>query len=177
MVWSRPRAPSQEDYPTRFLEGIYAEAKCDWCKDPRGKIARSGLCWSCYRIKNTVAKLQSKMDKHKKRQVRIPFELRFDLTLGKQMARLAKAEGARYGSIHRENISGLDIEHELSSLSKHFLGKDLFFGDANLFQWSFSLSQRRLIFYVLSRLQREFLKRHRRTIAGSRPPETTNEEE
>lgn len=168
MASSRSRVPPEEDYPTQFLKGIYSPPQCDWCKDPYRQIYRLGLCSSCYRIRRTVAKRQAELDECKKKRRNIPFEVKFNLVVARRMARSAKADGNMYGNIHRKNIAGLDIERELVSLSNRLLGKEMFWGGANLFNWSFSLSQKRLFFHILSRLQREFLRRHRRAMAESR---------
>lgn len=91
--------------------------------------------------------------------------LELDLPTAKKMAELAQAEGLAYGSIQKRNVSGLDLEHQFSLLSQHVVGKDLFWGRASLFNWAFDLGERRLLFYLLSLMNRAWARRKRRAIA------------
>jgi hypothetical protein len=81
------------------------------------------------------------------------------------MVQLAKMEGSAYGDIHTRDVSGTDLETQFSLLSKAFIKKDLYDGEANLFDWSFSLDQKRLIYYLISKLMRERRRRARRGVA------------
>jgi hypothetical protein len=55
----------------------------------------------------------------------------------------------------------LGLENEFRKLSAHF-GKDFFNGMANSFNDSFSLNQRRFLFYLLSLMNRESMRKSRR---------------
>jgi hypothetical protein len=77
------------------------------------------------------------------------------------MAEDAQWEGRKYGSLHDEDVRSLDLEHELSFISKKFVKKDLYKGEAHWFD-SLSVSQRRSLLYVLSKMGREYLRRKRR---------------
>jgi hypothetical protein len=81
------------------------------------------------------------------------------------MVQLAKMEGSAYDDIHTKDVTGLDIEHQFSSLSEALIKKDLYFGTTNVFDRSFSPDQKRLIYYLLSKLWRGRLRRSRRSAA------------
>jgi len=82
------------------------------------------------------------------------------------MVYLAKAEGANYGNIHKKNVAGSNLELQFSQVSKALIRKDLYDGNtANVFDWSFSPDQKRLIFYLLSRVIRHRERSARRSIA------------
>jgi hypothetical protein len=71
------------------------------------------------------------------------------------MVHLAKMEGSAYGDIHKKGVTGSEFEQQLSMLSNALFKKDLYYREANLFDWSFSPEQKRLIYYLLSKLMRE----------------------
>lgn len=156
---------SKEDYASQFLQRLYRYPQCEWCKDPGRRIHASGLCCSCYRLERNLAKLQGRLHEYKNHNQRTPSQLQLEVRIARRKVRLAKAEGSLYGSINTQEIDGVRIEHELSSLSRGLVKKDLFYGDANLFDWSFSPSQKRLILYLLSGIQREFMRRNRHRMA------------
>lgn len=154
-------APTNE-YPAKFLERIHSDATCQWCKHPEKPLHRAGLCRHCWKISREVSKLESRVQECKERKQSISFDLDFHLKSAKKMIHLAKMEGSAYGDIHRKDVTGLDLEHQFSLLSKALIRKDLFYGEANLFDWCFSLDQKRLIYYLISKLKRERLRRARR---------------
>jgi hypothetical protein len=84
----------------------------------------------------------------------------------KKKAKLVKALGCSYGAVNERQVMGIDLEYQFSALSKCFTGKDLFSGQANLLDWSFTEDQKRLIFYLLSILHRESRRTRSRSIAG-----------
>ena len=86
----------------------------------------------------------------------------------REMERLAKDEGTAYGTIHKQEVDGIQLEFAFSRLSKAFIKQDLYHHSANLFDWSFSQDQRRLIYYLLSKVLRKHSRRHRRSKASSR---------
>lgn len=82
------------------------------------------------------------------------------------MVYLAKAEGSTYGNIHKKNVLGSNLELQFSQLSKALIKKDLYGGNAaNLFDWSFSPDQKRLLYYLLSKVIRHRERKARRGIA------------
>jgi hypothetical protein len=113
------------------------------------------------------------LDKLKKSGKRVSFDLQFEFKVRKRVARLCQVEGAAFGGIHKKDITGLDVEHLLSALSEHVIKKDVFFGEANLFDWSFSPSQKRLLFYLISKFERAWRRKNRLnearwSVAGNR---------
>ncbi len=154
------------DYPIQFLEQIHTGPVCEWCKHPEQPVYRAGFCRHCYRIRREVSKLESQIQDRKRAKGLVPSDLRFRLRTARKKVYLAKAEGSNYGNIHKKNILGLDIERQLSQLSEALVKKDLYDGNAaNAFDWSFSPDQKRLIYYLLSKLIRHRGRKARRGIA------------
>ena len=151
------------DYPRTFLEQMHREPSCEWCKHPEQPLYRAGFCRHCYRINREVSKLESQIRECKRRKQSISHYLLFRLKTARKMVYLAKAEGSTYGNIHKKNVLGSNLELQFSQLSKALIKKDLYDGNAaNLFDWSFSPDQKRLIYYLLSKLMRERSRRARR---------------
>jgi hypothetical protein len=150
------------DYPRTFLEQIHREPSCEWCKHPEKSLYAAGLCRHCYRIRQKVSNLESTVRLCKERKQSISFGLDFRLKTARKMVNLAKMEGSRYGNLDRKNVTGVDLEHQFSLLSKSLVREDLYFGLANLFDWSFSPDQKRLIYYLISKVMREQSRRSRR---------------
>jgi hypothetical protein len=153
---------SSKEYACEFLNGVFNAPRCDWCKHTRKKVYRKGLCRHCYDISREVVKIEAQARAYREQGQPIQRFLDAKLDVARRMAESARVEGNTYGDIHMDDISGLTLEHEFSFISKLLLRKDLFYGKANLFGWSFTLPQRRLIFYLLSHLSREYLRRNRR---------------
>ncbi len=91
----------------------------------------------------------------------VPLALDFDYRAALAMEKDAKGEGKAYGRLYYADITGLDVEHEFSDISRRFVRKDLYHGDTNLFDWSFQPNQKRLLFYLLSLMSRARLRRTR----------------
>lgn len=159
------QTPPINEYAARFLERMHSDATCEWCKHPEKSLYRASLCRHCYDISREASKLESQVEKCRRGQRPVPFELGFRLKSAKKMVQLAKMEGSAYGDIHTKDVTGLDIEHQFSSLSEALTKKDLYFGTTNVFDRSFSPDQKRLIYYLLSKLWRERLRRSRRSAA------------
>jgi hypothetical protein len=157
----------QPEYPAEFLSSVHSGPRCSWCQHPDKKIYRKGLCSSCYRTSRKEAQLASAVEALKKNGRPVPFPLEFDLHTYAKMGELARGEGGAYGDIHQREITGLDLEWELSYVSKRFVKKDLFHGDANLFDWSFTPDQKRLLYYLLSKMSRAYLRRGRKNRAAN----------
>jgi hypothetical protein len=156
-----------DDNAAEFLESLSQEKTCQWCQYPYKRIYRAGLCRPCYdircalnRIRARVKDFESSGGGHPKVD---PIELDRQYRVEVEMEKDAKIEGNRYGGVAGRNVTGLDLEEEMSSLSRSFLGKkDLYFGRANLFDQSFSPNQRKVLYYLLSVMQRHYLRRTRR---------------
>jgi hypothetical protein len=94
----------------------------------------------------------------------LSLEYEFDYKVALRKAQLARCEGSRYGNIHKKDISALDLEHELDDLSKLFVKKKSFY-DATSIGWALPPTQRMYVFYLLSLIKREYLRRNRRRLA------------
>jgi hypothetical protein len=163
------RERGQAVYAAEFLEGYINKVKCQWCQDPSRELYRARLCRHCYGISRRLAKAEKTMLAAKSSPMHVSHShiiwLDLQVKTAQKMVDLAKADGLRYGAIHERQVTGLDLEHQFSLLSQRFLRKDFFYGQANLFDWSFSADQKRLIFYLLAQLHREFNRRHRKGVA------------
>jgi hypothetical protein len=166
---------SQKDLPVEFLESLSEQKTCGWCRYPLKRVYRAGLCRHCYDIRLEVNRLRKKVEAAKikggghPRFGPVPFELDFDYRVALEMEKDAKIEGQTYGEIATRTIYGLELETEMSFLSKQFLKKDLYYGEANLFDWSFSPDQKKVLFYLLSLMIREQLRKTRRFRARYAP--------
>jgi hypothetical protein len=163
----KPLREPFDDFCLDFLDGIHRDPACNWCKDPGKPIDRSGLCRHCYRISLEVRRARAMMGRlsqfPQKSPQRIPLELEISNRL--QMEQLCRNEGESYGDLHTKDLDGLSLEYDLQLLSQWLLGKRLFRGWASILDHAFSLHQRRFLSYTLSKLIREFSRRHRKSIA------------
>jgi hypothetical protein len=147
------------------------ETDYQWCKHPEKPIRCAGLCNHCYRIKLLINKLQKKVEKVQARNINhplgpVPPELEHELRVAIEMRACAQHEG-RYAETIGQPISGLDLEMLFRWVSKRLLKKDYYYGIANLLDWSFDDTQRRLIFHLLHRMQREYYRANRRNQASA----------
>jgi hypothetical protein len=162
MFLNRQHLHNDDKYAQGILEFVHHHVICRWCKHPRQTLYRPGFCRHCYKIERESAKVEREAEEYTKQNLPIPYDLEFDLKVARNMARSAQMEGIIYGDIHLQDIEPLKLENELSYLCERFVGKDFFYGDANILNQSFSLNQKRLLFYFLSLMNREYLRRHRR---------------
>ena len=81
------------------------------------------------------------------------------------MKQLAEADGLQFDNINRQQVDGVDLEHAFNEVSKIAVSRELFDNDASLFIENFTLPQRRLLYYQLSRIIRAWRCRHRRYTA------------
>ena len=149
------------------MEAAHFGDRCHWCKHPKEKIRARALCGHCYRIHSKLEALKDDAAALKAQGKAIHPELDLDLRTYKQMAQSAKVEGRKYGEIHLREVKGLNLEHEFSHFSKRFAKKDLFHGLADVFDWSFSEDQKRLLYYLLSLILREDNRRRRKYRASN----------
>jgi hypothetical protein len=167
--------PTNREYAEEFLRRLSDRATCDWCKHPVKPVYRTGLCQHCYDIRRKQNRLRKKIEEYKKKLGEIPFEmddlalryrnaladLEFRYRAAMAMEKDAKAECEGYGEMYAANIDGLNLEHQFSFISTKFVHQDLYHGDANLFDRSFTLNQKRLLSYLLSLMSRAYLRRTR----------------
>ena len=78
------------------------------------------------------------------------------------MAQGAQIEGRKYGKVFEDDLADTTLEYEFRFLSTQSTGKDLFFGLTNSLNYSFSVNQRRYVFYLLSLMSREIRRKKRR---------------
>ncbi|MGD0125283.1 MAG: hypothetical protein ABSF46_07995 [Terriglobia bacterium] len=155
------------DFVQEHLDSISRREACGWCKHPFKDIYRSGLCRHCYKIKTELGALHQEVE-HVKRagkpyrgKVLISPSLKLAYMTALRMAEEAQWEGRKYGSLYNDDITSLDVQRELSFISKRFLKKDLYENCVYLFD-CYNLSQKRNLLHILSMMSREYLRRKRR---------------
>jgi hypothetical protein len=97
-------------------------------------------------------------------QGKIPFLLRFYYKAAIEKAEAAQREGRKYGLLYDDDLTSHDLESEFSYISRKFLKKDLYYGEACLFD-CFTSSQKRCLLYIVSKMSRTYQRRKRHRIA------------
>jgi hypothetical protein len=153
-----------------ILERIGKRVTCGWCKHPGIQVYRAGLCRHCYHIKTELVRLHQKV--HHSRETGVPhprfgsipseWDLKYKIAI--RMAESAQSEGRMYGSISRDEITNLRLEHEFNLISKRLLKRDLYRNKACLFE-CFTACEKRYVFYIISLMSREILRKNRRASA------------
>lgn len=92
----------------------------------------------------------------------------YDLRVQREMVADCQFEGRLYGRFFDDDLLPLGLENEFRRVSQHFVNEDLFNGMANSLNHSFSVNQRRYLFYLLSLMSRERLRKTRRRRANGR---------
>ena len=157
---------SHEEYCADFMEYLKAQKTCDWCKHPHEPVMpRVGLCSHCNRIRLQYEQLLKRYEEYAKEHRGITYEMDFDLRVQAAMIDHAKIEGRRYGQFFEEDFTGTELEYEWRAISERAAGKDLFYGLTNSLNYSFSVNQRRFLFYLLSLMNRGSMRKNRRRIA------------
>jgi hypothetical protein len=95
----------------------------------------------------------------------LTFTMKWELDVQRAMVESAQNEGRRYGRFYDEDLNDLKLEHEWRVLSEHSVGEDLFYGIVDALNASLDVNQRRYVFYLLSLVNREWLRSNRRSIA------------
>src|ERR1700730_6844363 len=149
-----------DDFIDSFFEKLAQQVRCGWCCHPRQTKLTSGLCSHCYRIRRQVLSLESQI-----KDEGLSIERKHDYKVALRKAQLARSEGLRYGNINKRDISALDLEHELDDLAKNFVNQKIFYGEATSIGWRLPSNQRMYVFYLLSLMQREYLRRNRHRMA------------
>jgi|SRR5580658_1069552 hypothetical protein len=152
--------PINDDYAQKLLLDLSNVSACQWCKHPRKPIYRVNLCRQCYDIRGKINRFRKKIEEYKRKRRGTPFGLKYLYLTALEMEKDAKIEGQAYGQA-ADGITGLRLEHEFSFVSRRWVHQDLFYGDANLFDWSFTPHQKRLLFHLLSLMSRAYLSRTR----------------
>lgn len=125
---------------------------CAWCKNRRYPVKQMGLCGHCNRIRLALAR-----DEKGKRT----WELSHKIRLQKAKIKRCKLEGFVREHCLDRPVSGLDIERDITLLSKLILRKELFYGDANWFTQGFTPDQRILLHYFLAEISNEYARQNR----------------
>jgi hypothetical protein len=81
------------------------------------------------------------------------------------MVQSAQGEGRMYSQFYEEDLNDLKLEHEWRILSERYVGEDLFYGIVDALNLSLGVNQRRYIFYLLSLMNREWMRKNRRSLA------------
>jgi len=153
-----------DDYVDLFFESLNSAKACNWCRHPNRKVlTRIGLCPHCNRIRKKVRRLESQLSDQ--RGVAHPI-LEFEHKRATTKADLCKLEGDLYGKI--DSKSQLDLEHELDKLSRWYVHKRLFSHDASWLGSVIPPQQRRVLFYLLSLMNREYMRLNRDELAFQR---------
>lgn len=152
-------------YAQEFVEGMVARSSCEWCKDPNAGIHRKMLCRHCYGLSRNLVKMERKAEKALEEFGELSFDLDMELQTVRQMVVDAKREGVRYGNLAERELDGISLESEFEYLSKIVAGKNLYHGNANLFNYCLSIPQKRFILYLLSEMSRIHRKKSRRSRA------------
>ncbi len=151
-----------------FLNSLQMVESCGWCRNTQHSVYRAGLCRHCYEIKLQISKLTRQKAKTKlslealrKRDPRAFDFVGYELSVAEKMGELAQLEGQSLGKVPSD-VSGLDLEHALSAVSRLVIGKNVFDGLASQLGHSFSPDQLRLVAYLLRQVAREDGRRTRR---------------
>jgi hypothetical protein len=91
--------------------------------------------------------------------------MKWELEVQEAMVQCAQGEGRMYGRFYDEDLNDLKFEHEWRILSGRCVGSDLFYGIVDALNSSLNVNQRRYIFYLLSLVNREWMRKNRRSIA------------
>jgi hypothetical protein len=169
-------SPTDDDYAEDFLGRLSDRSACQWCKHPNKRIYLKGLCRHCYDIRGKINRLHRTINEYKKKLGKMPLleaddvilryrnglaEVEVHYQVAIEMEKDAKTEGEAYEQMYTAQIDGLTLEHQFSFISAKFVHQDLYHGDANLFDWSFTPNQKRLLSYLMSLMSSAYLRRTR----------------
>ena len=140
---------------------------CEWCRHPKRRVLRRiRLCRHCNRLRLRLKSLEAEAAGFQMQNRRPAAHLEYPLAVQRKMIECAQAEGRMYGRLYDDDFGPLGFEHEWRMVSQHYVRKhDMFYGIANDLDWSFTLNQKRYVFYLLSLMNREWMRQHRRDIA------------
>jgi len=163
----------QEDEIQSFLDHFFSTHCCSWCKDHNRRLygVRLPLCGSCSAIQKAIRKYEKLAQEHRPKSERSFDYYGYELAVSKQMKALAQEDGREFGDINSRSIDALDLEHILVKVSKIAVRRNLFDNDATFLDHSFSKSQQRLLFYMMSQIVRAHRCKHRSRIARNALPD------
>jgi hypothetical protein len=115
---------------------------------------RLPLCGSCSAIQKAIRKYEKLAQEHRPKSERSFDHYGYKLAVSKHMKALAQKDGLEFGDINSRSIDALDLEHILVKVSKIAVRRDLFDNHATFLDHSFSKSQQKLLFYMMSEIVR-----------------------
>lgn len=152
-----------------LMESMGSRVVCRWCKHPKEEVMRKiGLCAHCNRLRREMIRLENIAEQSERERGGITHDLYFRLKVQRKKIEAAQDEGEKYGYLFADFISGLDLEHELRLVSGRFVNKDFFYSDASWLNLVFSPLQRKHLYYMLSLMNREYMRQNRHKFAMSK---------
>jgi len=155
-----------EDYCADTMEHIRNRTTCEWCHHPKRPVMqRTKLCKHCNRIRLILNTLEERNRAFAEKHGGLTFTMQWEVDVQRAMVQSAQGEGKMYGRFYDEDLNDLKLEHEWRILSERYVGQDLFYGIVDALNASLGVNQRRYIFYLLSLLNREWMRKNRRSLA------------
>jgi hypothetical protein len=152
-------------YSETWLEHLRTAKRCEWCGVGSRVMPRLGLCPHCNEIKKQLTKLRASAKKPPS-AVGPLYRLQMELAIKEA----ERANCIVYGNVVRRilngEVDGLSLEHQLTRISKHLSGMDLFHGDATSLGWALAgTAQGQLLAYLLWEIEGAYARKNRRRIA------------
>ena len=137
--------------------------QCEWCKDEERPIycKCKALCRRCYDIERKLSVAENALA-----SAPLLPNNEWGYQVAKRLKELAIWEGELYGNIEKQEVDGIQIEMQLRFMSKRLVGKELFSGWANTFDWDFGLKQRRIILECIAKVMRQYFQKRRHLMAS-----------
>jgi hypothetical protein len=123
---------------------------------------RLPLCASCKGIQKSIRRYEKLAETHRPKSERSFDIYGYELAVAKHMKTLAQRDGDAFEDINSRRMDALDLEHILVKVSRIAVRRDLFDNEATFLDHSFSKSQQRLLFYMMSEIVRAHNCKHRR---------------
>jgi len=155
-----PWTEMDETRTNEYVADLTNRPKCALCQDAGVRIYKKDHCRRCYDLIRKEDRLKKKIRNLTGMTQGQAFEVKFDLSVTRKAIQLTKIEGEVFGNISQRSIDGLNIERQLSRISRLLIHKDLYYGSANTVDWHFTPAQKKLLYYLLSKLERAYNHRH-----------------
>jgi hypothetical protein len=166
MVCKEPPAEGDDEIQS-FLDRFFSRSCCSWCKEHNRPLygRRLPLCDSCKRIRDRIRKFERLAKENPQRAERSFDYYGSELEVARRMKALAQQDGSEFADINSRSLEALDLEHIFVKVSKIAVRRDLFGNQATFLDNSFSKSQQRLLFFMMSQIVRAHHCKHRASIA------------
>jgi hypothetical protein len=163
----------QKDEIQGFLNDFFSTSSCSWCKDHNRRLygKHLPLCGSCKGIQKLIRKYERLAREHPPKSARSFDRYAYELAIANRMKALALQDGSQFGDIHSRPVDALDLEHILVEVSRIAVRRELFDNEATFLDQSFTKSQQRLLFFMMSEIVRAHRCKHRAYIAGNTLPD------